>query len=217
MRNLSLFFIFLVMLSCHDVSETSKNSTPDVEHQKSIGDPIPTSVGTRWIENYQKQFARNRENEPLYHVTQRNLKAMMQSVSDLTGFVFHHAVDNDGKHHILVVPVNNVGQLWADAPPRTVIDANTNTEIDLDVAHTWAENYNSANPGKIRYHFFGADIFEEIVKSATFEIKAAINDEQVPQLLLITQTATESSGKVAVTTQMYDISGKCPPYCGETK
>jgi hypothetical protein len=154
--------------------------------------------------------------EQTYAVTKQSLETMMQSTSGLIGFTFHHALDHAGKHHILIIPIDNALQLWtSSSSTRIFFDANTNTAIDIEIARNWIDRYTAANPERIRYHFFGADIFREIVQSPEFRIEEAINDEQIPQLLLVVPGNIENSGTGRINSedQVYDLSVRCPTHC----
>ena len=206
--------LFILFLSCqNDLQAPEDNVTSTIFHA-GVGEPIPVSTATRWIEQYDKQLEGSR-NAQTYVVTKPNLEAIMQSTADLIGFTFHHALDHLGEHHILIIPIDNTLSLWTSSSQRIALDANTNTEIDIDVAHDWTDRYAAANPGGIRYHFFGADIFSQIVQSPEFRIEEAINDEQVPQLLLIVPGGSESSGTGRINSEdeVYDASVRCPTHC----
>lgn len=179
-----------------------------------VGARIPTSTGLRWIEQYKHQLATGR-NEQAYVVTKPNLESVMQSTSDLIGVTLHHALDYTGAHHIIIIPIDNSLRLWNSDSQRIFLDANTDSELNITVAREWIDNYEVANPDAVRYHFFGANIFEEVVLSPEFQIMEAINDEQVPQLLLVVQPDLATGGRSATIQDIYDMSTLCPKQCLE--
>lgn len=214
MKKIIAGIIIVFIISCQKELHTPEGSDLNSIFNASVGKPISTSVGRRWIERFNRGFEGGRLGQA-YAVTKPNLEAMMQSTSGLIGFTFHHALDNAGIHHILVIPVDNSLGLWTSPSQRVLIDTNTDTGIEFDEARKWIDNYTNAYPNAIRYHFFGSDIFQEIVQSPQFQIEEAINDEQVPQLLLIVQNNAENSdnGRTNLEEQVYDASARCPTHC----
>lgn len=204
--------LFVLCVSCQNEMQESKKNSDDLIFNSGVGEPIPVGTAERWIENYNKVFAGAR-GEQTYTVTQSRLEAMMRSTSGLIGFTFHHALDNSGEHHILIIPIDNTLGLWGSQSQRVLVDANTDAEVDINTAHRWVDSYTTAYPDAIRYHFFGSDIFQEIVQSPEFQIEEAINDEEVPQILLVVRSSAESSGRINSTDQVYDLSVKCPSNC----
>ncbi len=209
-----VILLFMLCVSCQSEMHDSQKGAADLVFNAGVGEPIPVSTAARWIENYNKEVAGARDAQ-IYTVTQSTLQAMMGSTSGLVGFAFHHALDNAGMHHILIIPIDNTIALWGSQSQRVLVDANTDTEVDLNTAQRWADNYTTAYPGAIRYHFFGADIFHEIVENPEFRIEEALSDEQVPQLLLVVQKSVESSnsGRTELEEQVYDASFRCPACC----
>ncbi len=209
----STILIFMVILSCQQPSDEANQPAASSIFTKDVGDQIPASLGLRWIAEHQRQLTGARDAQ-VYKVTQANLEAMMQSTSNLVGFTFHHALDDAGKHHVIIIPMDDLLHIWTSPSQRIVIDANTDTEVSMTTAREWIENYRKARPQAIRYHFFGADVFQEIVQREGFEIREAINDQQIPQLLVVVQVTTEAAdGRVSTEEQMFDITLACPKDC----
>jgi hypothetical protein len=177
------------------------------------------------------EYYRNKNNEEgrlglglglfSYTVSATQVEALVQSVSGLTGVAFHYATDENGNQHILLIPVDTSLSLWSSIPGRIFIDANTGDAISQSVAQTWAQNYKDAHPFSIWFHFFGKDIFDEILVIPyfdTLDIEPAINILNLtPQLLLVVWNndilplgngrTMDEGGKI------FDASNPCPP-CG---
>jgi hypothetical protein len=220
MKNLFVFatvFFGLSFLGCQDTREEN-NALPDASFHKSIGTEIPLETGLRWIDAYNnKQQAGGRVKTTLYTISSSQLGTLTTSLTGLIGVAFHHAIDDAGEHHFIVIPVDLTLSLWNPLFSRPYIDANTNTEIDRSVARQWTNNYKNAHPNGIWFHFFGSLIFQEISLIPYFtnlQIVQAINDQDLsPQLLLIVEDETEDAGGRLNTssTKVYDMSSPCPP------
>lgn len=220
MKNLVAFVavaIAVSLLGCQDTRED--RGLPDVSAYKKVGMEIPLETGLQWMEAYQKKHnPQGRLLLPDYEVSDVLMEDLLESVNGLVGVAFHHAIDASGTHHFLVIPVDGTLSLWNNVEGRIYVDANTNTIISQETARTWAQNYETANPGQIWFHFFGSDIFDEMVALPFFnnvQIEPAINILNLtPQLLLIVSAdgllglggrqRTESS-------KVYDASNPCPP------
>ncbi|HEU5292621.1 MAG TPA: hypothetical protein VFU05_18360 [Cyclobacteriaceae bacterium] len=217
MKKNSLPVIFIcvltLFLSCQNEIHQTKKDNLSLIFNSGVGEPISAGIAARWIERYNKQSAASR-NGQTYSVTQTHLEAMMRSTSGLVGFTFHHALDNSGEHHILIIPIDNTLRLWTSSSQRVLLDTNIDTEIDLNTARNWIDNYTATNPNSIRYHFFGADIFQQIVQSPGFRIEEGTSDELIPQLLLIVQSNAENSSNGRTNSEdAFDASARCPADC----
>jgi hypothetical protein len=225
MRRLLFFaigYLGISLLACQDGTDENPFFDRDLGHYKNIGKQIPNETAVRWIETY-----RSREQEAgrlnllsNYSVSASNLQVLLNSIDDLTGVAFHHAIDAYGQHHYVIIPVDETLNLWGGGD-KQFLDANTNTFISAQTAQAWTENYELENPGEIWFHFFGANIFDDILAISYFEtlhIEAALNDLNLsPQLLLIVLNdggllggllggrVNEDEGAV------YDASSPCPP------
>jgi len=195
------------LAGCHDARETNPASIQKFD--KTVGQQISLAVATQWMERYEKDAAGQRNTESTYSITADRLKEILPYAAD-AGLAFHHAIDDVGTHHILVIPV--ASSLLFDAP--VLLDANTNAFIDESTARAWTDNYKDANPDKIWYHFFGLDIFKEITQSSFsyFDIEPATNDAGKPQLLLLVWPEGTSNGRTQSSSPtVYDFSSPCPP------
>jgi hypothetical protein len=106
--------------------------------------------------------------------------------------------------------------LWSAIPGRIFVDANTGMKISQDLAREWTQNYQNAHPGKIWFHFFGQNIFNEMMAIpffSTLDIQPALNDLDLShQLLLIIWNTTILGGRTTREgTIVYDASNPCPP------
>jgi hypothetical protein len=222
--SITLYFA-VSLLACQDSrDEHLKNTVPDHTAYKAIGEQIPLETGMRWIDIYKtsKQGRSNLLGGLIdlndYEISDTQMQAVLQSVTDLTGVAFHYGLDEDGEKHIMVIPVDASLRLWEFVQPsRIIVDSNTDTQISLSTAQTWAQNYQNAYPTRIWFHFFGADIFDEILAIPFFsslDIQPALNDIFLPQMLLIIWDPdlpflggrTKSNRTV-----VYDASNNCPP------
>jgi hypothetical protein len=222
MKNIASFTILFVILSLLGCQET-KESTPgtkDLSYYENVGHQIPVETGQRWIAAYNaaNNIDASRISLSLYAVSDGNLNAVLQSLPNLLGVAFHHAIDDFGFHHFIVTPVDESFDPWSSVPGRIYLDANTDTEISATEARQWAARYENANPDEVWYHFFGKNIFEEIPTIPYFKslnIVPALNDLDLsPQLLLIilNDGLLGLGGRVNDAGQVvYDASSPCPP------
>jgi hypothetical protein len=209
MKKLIIGALVLLLMACQDSPDAAKEIVNKLE--PSVGEKIQTDMGLRWIANYKKNNSSAREGQ-LFKISKANLKKLMKN-SEAVGISFHHALDENGIPHILALSINKTLNLWST--DESIIDANENNEIDFSLARTWTENYKTANPEEIQYHSFGLDIFKEISKRNEFEIVRAVNDDQIPQLLLIVRNNTEAGRVNNSTVEIYDASQRCPPLCAQ--
>jgi hypothetical protein len=205
----SIFAVLLLTVGCREASDDSASiQTLDV----NVGHEIPLETAERWMALYKTKSTTGREGS--YSVTALQLENLLQPVTDKIGVAFHHATDENGVYHILLIPVSAQTSLW-NSP--IVIDANTNTAIDNNTAEAWAKRYKDAHAGEVWYHFFGVNMFNEITSRSDFnyfDIAPALNDNNEPQLLLLVwnnkgnSTGGRSKDGGPVT---YDDSNRCPP------
>jgi hypothetical protein len=223
MKSLILFiglYFALSLLSCQDSREDIKIPASDHLAYKSVGQEIPFETGMRWIDLYkEKNNDQGRLISLGYEVSDNNLEALLHSVPDLNGVAFHYGLDASGRRHIMVIPIDGSLLVWASIPGRIILDANSNTVISQSTAQAWALNYQAAHPQEIWFHFFGANIFDEIVQIPYFDsidIQPALSDLNLsPQLLLIIWSdpldLLLGRGKESFNGKVYDASNPCPP------
>jgi hypothetical protein len=212
-------YVGMSLLACQDTRDDLKSSPPDITYYKSVGEQIPFETGMAWMEFYKKKNGQQAGRLGLftYQVPDEQLQAMLQSVSGLTGVAFHYGLDGLGGTHVIVIPVDESLSLWSAIPGRIYVDANTGNEIPQSVASLWAENYKDEHPNGIWFHYFGANIFDEILAIPyfnTLDIEPAINILNLtPQLLLIVWNEELSLlGRTADQgATVYDASSGCPP------
>jgi hypothetical protein len=98
----------------------------------------------------------------------------------------------------------------------TVFHENVGTGIPLDVAKRWKEAYRKQNPDGLASHFFGSAIFHRLLNqpnAAGISIQYALNDQGVPQLLLVAVDKTGHMMEATGEEGEQDASVVCPPSC----
>jgi hypothetical protein len=213
----ALYFAFS-LLACQDSKDDFKVVTEDHMIHKSVGREIPFETGMRWIETYNKKNGiQGRLINLGYYVSAENLEAALGSVTDLTGVAFHYGLDSWGVRHIVVIPIGASLSVWANTPGRVFVDANTNTVISQSTAAQWATSYKNAHPTEVWFHYFGKNIFDEIVMIPNFselDIQPALSDLDLsPQMLLIIWNVPSLFGRTMEGDggTVYDASNPCPP------
>jgi hypothetical protein len=209
-------FSMLLTFSCKDASEEISSSA-SVSEYRNVGAIIPTDMGARWIEAFQKQTSSGRI-DLVYNVGGTELNAVKNSVTGLVGIAFHYGLDENGDRHIILVPVDATLRLWTSLGGRIYLDANTNSVISKETAIQWAQNYEAANPGGIWFHFFGAGVFDDMISIDGFNglsVVPALNDLDLSPELLLVVGSTETLlggilGRTATATTVYDASYPCP-------
>lgn len=195
---------------CDDAS-TGMKDTGTNTLDKQVGERIDLSMARRWIDRYQAINPGARE-DGSFTVTSEQVDKLIDQANGL-GVVLHHAIDGAGEHHILVLPIAQDLVLWG---ANQVLDANTNTLVSRDQIKGWADNYSSINTS-IKYHFFGMDVFNEILSNSTYntiDIVPAINDQNEPQLVLIAKTTASARSKTfGEDSAAFDLSSPCPAVC----
>jgi hypothetical protein len=210
---LSLVVITLSILACQDSREDAKYDPQELAAYKTIGHQIPAATGMRWIETYNEKNNIGKISLSLYSTSSSNLSALT-ALPDLVGIAFHHGIDGNGVHHYIAVSVGSDLSVWSESAEKVFVDTNNDVLISEAQASEWAGNYKSQNPDKIWFHFFGANVFDEISEIPylnVVNIVPALNDLDLsPQLLLIILNnplgiLTAGAGIV------YDASSPCPP------
>jgi hypothetical protein len=216
MKNAFAFIIVLTcsLLSCQDSRDDLKETLPDISHYKTVGMKIPTEAAVSWIEAYNERNAGARLDGVLYSINNSDMENLLSSVDDLVGVAFQYGIDENGEKHVIAIPVDETLSLWTPVSGRIYIDANTSTEISRSTAHSWAMNFQTANPSSIWFHYFGANIFDEIISLSDFvslDIVPALNVLNLtPQLLLIVGSTENILGRTNTETAVYDASYPCP-------
>jgi hypothetical protein len=145
------------------------------------------------------------------------LEHVVDAIGEYDGVYFHHSLEGYN-YHILVIPYKGAQSLWT---ATVVVDANSDSMVDVATASLWAERYVAQNPDGPWSHFFGRQIFETILSSDAFEeieIVPAINDAGLPQLLLyVSYTGGATNGRTQGQVEVYDQSNQCPPFCADTQ
>ncbi len=210
---LSLIAVGLVF-SCQEPREVADH-TPDLRTYQNVGTKIPTETGARWLEAFNTKYNNGARPRRLIYSVSGSLLSQSLSIPELTGVAFHYGLDENGVKHIIVIPVDSKLRLWNFVEGRIYVDANSDTIIPKSTAEEWTERFRSQNPNGIWFHYFGRNIFDEILtfpNLTSVYIAPAINDLDLsPQLLLIVgldfnllgRTDSEQGG-------VYDASYPCP-------
>jgi hypothetical protein len=220
MKNLlacAVLYLMISLLACQEPKEKPGGNTIDLSQYKNIGTEISVETADRWMQAYRDHGKSGRWLLDNYYMSASQLQSLMQSVSDLTGIAFHHAIDEVGRHRFIAIAIDESLSVWSPIPNRKYIDCKTNSEISQAQAAAWCQNYKNENPNEIWFHFFGSGIFDEIISIPyfdTLDIEPALNDlNLLPQLLLIiTDNNLLSTGRIADDQKkVYDASSPCPP------
>lgn len=210
--------IALMMTSCQERKEDINNPLSEKDIARTVGEQIPFETGMQWITFHQKSLKTARLDSIVsFNVTSLGINRMLSSVNNLVGVAFHHAIDDFGFAHILVIPVSESLELWSSIPGRIFIDANTGIEIPQEMAKAWAGNFKATYPSNIWFHFFGKDIFDQMQALPYFnsvDIEPATRPEDLsPQLLLVVwnERYTTSGRTKDEPGTVYDASNPCPP------
>lgn len=209
-HTLQFLLILLCLINCHDSKNTSSKQVSAIN--KNVGLKIPMDVAERWISRYRK--ANSARSEQIPNITPESIAEILDPVDERLGLSFHRAIDPSGNYHILVAPVNqNVPFLYAGK----IFDATTSSMVNLADAEQWSERYKTENSAGIWSHFFGTHVFEQAFSS--IQLQEALNDNNIPQLLLfIWRDDASSNGRTNGTTvDVYDASGLCPNLCSPSQ
>jgi hypothetical protein len=214
------FFLGIALSSCEDASLQNKEVSQSViAHYRTIGAPIPFETGMHWIDIYNEKNSSTGRTQLFgqYELSDTKTLELMASVDDLVGVAFHYGLDAFGQKHIIVIPVDNTMSLWTSIPGRIYVDANTGNTISKATANAWAQSYKNQNPIGVWFHFFGEDVFQEIVALPFFnsiDVQPALNELLLPQMLLVVWNQSLSLGGRTQWSDdwgaVYDASNPCP-------
>jgi hypothetical protein len=200
------------LLGCQD----PEAATEPRSLSEDVGERIPLDVAERWIGLHREEASEGPDGSASFGATAPQLAVVLGAVPDRRGVALHHALDDDGEHHVLVMAVDQDPRPWSS--PTLVLDANTGAMVDYDTACAWAERYEDEHPDQVWYHFFGRTIIDGIVGDPRFDhldIEPAVNDLGEPQLVLMAWSEDESEQERSRDADPvpYDVSSQCPP-CG---
>ncbi len=209
---LILIAFSIIFARCNEPSE-KETAAQNAIFTRSVGGLISAEVAARWVER-KRSHATGREEE--FSVSAENLRALLQGTSNKLGVIFHHAEDTNGDHHIIITPVKADLQSWKNGP---VLDASSNEFIDATICMLWVNKYKELHPAGPWSHFFGIDMFDEMLSIGELtevEMVAALNDSDIPQLLLYAWVAQSLSGTRIKSqhAEVYDAALLCPTLCG---
>ncbi len=224
MNRIAFFVILTVALSafsCQNGKDDLNRPISEKDVYKTIGEKIPYETGMEWIAFYEKDQPDQARLGLIqdYQLSGNHLNSLLASTTTSVGVAFHYAIDDSGDKHIIAIPVDESLDLGTSASGRILIDGNTDSPIDFEVAKVWAQRYRAAHPNEIWFHFFGKNIFDDMRALPyfdTIDIEPAINILNLkPQLLLvISNDLFSSSGRTATDDEpgtVYDASNPCPP------
>ena len=211
MKNVVSYLVLaLILINCQE----PKENLAENKFSKNVGQKIPIDVAERWAARSRKnnRLSKTQEMGSISANTLRNLTA---SLNDYNGMIFHHALDDQGRYHTLLIPFLEGVPLWNT---MQIVDAENDSPVEADLARDWAENYIDQNPHGIWSHFFGSHIFNTILSRTTFERMDLVhgsNDSNQPQILLyvIYSEVTQNGRSGGETVEVYDMSSPCPAYC----
>jgi hypothetical protein len=208
MKKLILFIILVCMFgACHDSNQASTNGARSL---REIGSAITKEEAERWTNKYKSSGSRQQSSTT---ISKASLQEVVNTLPEYDGVYFHHALEGN-KHHVIVMPYKDGQSLWTTT---IAVDANSDSKIEVATASLWAERYVDENPEGPWSHFFGRNIFDQILANEGFdaiEIAPAVNDAGLPQLLLyVTYESGSTNGRLKGQTDVYDHSFQCPPNC----
>jgi hypothetical protein len=204
-------FIILICIfaTCHDSDKPTLDRTQSL---RKVGGIIDKEEAQRWRARYEKSSFGARQ-QSAATISKASLQDIVNTIVEYDGIYFHHALEGS-KHHILVIPYKGGQPLWSTS---VITDANSDTLIEVATASLWAERYVTQNPQGPWSHFFGRDVFENILSNDAFnevEIAPAVDDAGFSKLLLYASFhGPTTTGKTKGASEVYDYSSTCPTYC----
>jgi hypothetical protein len=168
----------------------------------SVGAPIESTTGERWIGNYTK----NADGSPKTYTIKAAALNKILCNKKCVGISLAYAQDKQKILHVLPIGVDGEGR---------IIFANSvytqNGDISWKAAKNWIANYT----GPVQSHFFGQNTFQRLWENGNADvvITFALDDNNSPQLLLAVATPASASGKVSAQSKFEDASAACPPAC----
>jgi hypothetical protein len=168
----------------------------------TVGAPIESTTGERWISNYKKDYASEAKT---YTIKAGALNKILCD-KKCVGISLAYAQDLQKRLHVLPMGVDGEGRIIAAKSVYT-----QNGDISWKTAKSWTSNYT----GPVQSHFFGQNTFQRLWANgnADIVITFALDDNNNPQLLLAVATPTSTSGKVSSKSNFEDASAACPPAC----
>jgi hypothetical protein len=207
-------FVIICSLALMDCQESKDLSIANSKSlfKKEVGEQIPLDVAARWVARFRNTHAGREATNPT--LSAEVLNALLNPLDDKLGVVLQHATDEDGLHHILIIPYKSNTSLWN----TTVLDANSGEMIENETGESWAAVYKSENPSGPWSHFFGINIFESILGNSHFsslEIVPGLNESYTNLLVLyaFNVNSNESGRTEGDGVQAYDASILCPTAC----
>lgn len=210
MKKITGFILILcAFATCQDSPQSPNDRSQSL---RNIGSLISNEEASRWRSRDEKTSSRLRQ-QSSPTISKSSLQQVVNAMTDYDGVYFHYGLEGD-KHHVLLIPYKDGQSLWSTT---LVIDANSNSKVDVTTASLWAGSYMSENVDGPWSHFFGRHVFETILSNNSFEqmeIAPATNDSGLAQLLLYaTYHSSTTNGRIQETVEVYDHSHQCPPYC----
>jgi hypothetical protein len=207
-KKIYVLIFIVIQFACQESNDTSSKQS----NLRSIGDAIPVDMAERWVEHYARKGGNARiEGQRL---TRATLQELLANAGDYDGLVFHYGVNNNNQYDVFVIPYAEDNELWSF---EYAADASVDNVIGIAAAKDECDRYAALHSTSTLYHFFGRDIFDELLSNSTFsrvDIVPGIADDGRAQLLLYTWAANATNGKAKEDLLVvYDQSSNCPPYC----
>lgn len=210
--------VAFLLATCQDTKEDLTSPISAKDTYKTVGEAIPFETGMEWIAYYRDQQTAQGRTELFtnYGISDTKMAEVVASTQNIVGVSFHYGIDELGKKHIIVIPVDEALRLWTSIPGRIYVDANTGDNISQGVAATWAQNFKDQYPSDVWFHFFGIDIINDMCALPFFDrvdIEQGINILGLtPELLLVVYNDPLDFGRTQDGPGMvYDASNACPP------
>lgn len=224
----------LMTISCEENSTVEKLSTQQIRNYTFTGkegDAIPLETAKGWITNYVKSGLSGTSTffggEPL--------KTILAQPGCL-GIRFYYAIDDSGNQQVLLIGADREGH---DILPSSAIvgkpssvkisgghdsfNARLGTDVPGETARRWITNYMERFPTRVRAHFFGHELLNQILaesSSAGILAHYALGDTGAPLLILVGADVDGRNLLPKVTGRVEggdntvgDASSPCPAFC----
>lgn len=205
MKNKSLLILILLPLFACEKQDQTQFKTGYLS--RSIGARITPEEAKRWS---QRALTNAREESTPVTISKASLVTVTSVIPDYDGIVFLHAMENE-THHIIVLPFKNGRDFET---PTTVIDSNTDAEVEHALAIQWSVTFKERNPQSRWAHMFGRNVIEQILANEAFEkidLVDGIDDSNEKVLLLyVWNTLGADNGRTQDELEVYDKSHCCP-------
>src|SRR5258708_24639925 len=129
----------------------SISSTAQTSFNKSVGAPIDSQTGLRWIKNFASTKSSFIDAE--YFVQGSTLQKIVAN-NNCVGISLYYAIDGSGKLHIIPVGIDGNGKIIVSQTASA-----ENIGISWQTVWQWINSYS----GNVRSHFFGSQTFTRLL------------------------------------------------------